>query len=124
MEKLSQIKNSKYSESDEKQPDGKRQTNIYNPSWRSEEIYNIISHHPRDAPNWTYVEQNMLVDTDFSEPEMPIQMKENLIMVEDVEVSAEIDEITVIKDLELMGMEESELTGMEESPETEDETDK
>ncbi|RGB28900.1 hypothetical protein C1646_767272 [Rhizophagus diaphanus] len=27
-----------YSESDEEQPDGKRQINVYNPSWRSEEV--------------------------------------------------------------------------------------
>ncbi|RGB43702.1 hypothetical protein C1646_749495 [Rhizophagus diaphanus] len=83
------------------------------------ELLNILN-----APNWTYVEQNTPADTDFSELETPIQTEENLIMVEDVEVSAEIDEIAVIKDLEPTGMEESELTGMEESPEMEDETDK
>ncbi|RGB22788.1 hypothetical protein C1646_775539 [Rhizophagus diaphanus] len=135
-----------YSESDEEQPDGKRQINVYNPSWRSEElidllrnvldqhafslqsaqliqtqnyadeIYNIVSRHLRGASNWTYIEQNMPADTDFSEPETPIQTEENLIMVEDIEVSAEMDEIAVIED--------SEPTGMEESPETEDETDK
>ncbi|CAB5359465.1 unnamed protein product [Rhizophagus irregularis] len=103
-----------YFESDEKQPDG--------------------------APNWTYVEQNMLADTDFSELEMPIQMMENLIMVEDAEVLAEIDKIVVIEDSELTGMKESEPMEMEESepmgmeelepmeveelPEMEDETDK
>ncbi|PKC52639.1 hypothetical protein RhiirA1_481045 [Rhizophagus irregularis] len=92
------------------------------------------------APNWTYVEQNMLADTDFSELEMPIQMMENLIMVEDAEVLAEIDKIVVIEDSELTGMKESEPIEMEESepmgmeelepmeveelPEMEDETDK
>ncbi|PKY59718.1 hypothetical protein RhiirA4_430621 [Rhizophagus irregularis] len=75
----------KYSESDEKQLDGKRHINVYNPSWRSEE------------------------------PKMLIQMMENLIMAEDMEVSAEMDEIEVIEDSEPMGMEESEPTGMEES---------
>ncbi|CAB5386219.1 unnamed protein product [Rhizophagus irregularis] len=105
-----------------------------------DEIYNIVSHHPRGAPNWTYVEQNTPVDTDFSEPEMPIQMMENLIMAEDAEVSAEMDKIVVIEDSELTGIEESEPMemeeseptgveesepiGVEESPETEDETDK
>ncbi|PKC64694.1 hypothetical protein RhiirA1_462047 [Rhizophagus irregularis] len=159
-----------YSESDEEQPDGKRHINVYNPSWRSEElidllrnvldqhafslqsaqlirtrnyddeIYNIVSRHPRGAPNWTYVEQNTLADTDFSEPETPIQMMKNLIMAEDAEVSEEIDKIVVIEDSEPTGMEESEPTemeeseptgveesepmGVEESPETEDETDK
>ncbi|RGB25627.1 hypothetical protein C1646_771457 [Rhizophagus diaphanus] len=107
-----------YSESDEEQPDGKRQINVYNPSWRSEElidllrnildqhafslqsaqliqtqnyadeIYNIVSRHPRGAPNWIYIEQNMPANTDFSEPEMPIQTEENLIIVKDVKVSA------------------------------------
>ena len=90
----------------------------------------------------------MPADTDFSELETPIQTMENLIMAEDAEVSAEMDEIEVIEDseptgmedLELTGMEDSEPTGMEESeptgveesepmgveesPETEDETDK
>ncbi|CAB5197058.1 unnamed protein product [Rhizophagus irregularis] len=159
-----------YSESDEEQPDSKRHINVYNLSWRSkelidllrnvldqhafslqsaqlirtrnydDEIYNIVSRHPRGAPNWTYVEQNMPADTDFSEPETPIQTMENLIMVEDAEVSAEMDEIVVIEDSEPTGMEESEPTemeeseptgveelepmGVEESPETEDETDK
>ncbi|CAB5359577.1 unnamed protein product [Rhizophagus irregularis] len=129
-----------YSESDEEQPDGKRHINVYNPSWRSEEIYNIVSRHPRGAPNWTYVEQNTLADTDFSEPETPIQMMKNLIMAEDAEVSEEIDKIVVIEDSEPTGMEESEPTemeeseptgveesepmGVEESPKTEDETDK
>ncbi|EXX50682.1 hypothetical protein GLOIN_2v1768529 [Rhizophagus irregularis DAOM 181602=DAOM 197198] len=103
-----------------------------------EKIYNIVSHHPRGAPNWTYVEQNMLADTDFSEPETLIQMMENLIMAEDVEVSVEMDEIEVIEDSELTEMKESELTeesepmgvkksepiGVEELLETEDETDK
>ncbi|PKK61534.1 hypothetical protein RhiirC2_791666 [Rhizophagus irregularis] len=113
-----------YSESDEKQPDGKRHINVYNPSWRSEEIYNIIFHHPRGAPNWTYVEQNTLADTDFSELEMLIQMMENLIIAEDTEVSAEMDEIVVIEDSEPMGMEELEPIGVEKSLEMEDETDK
>ncbi|PKK57825.1 hypothetical protein RhiirC2_797343 [Rhizophagus irregularis] len=77
-------------------------------------------------------------DTDFSELETPIQTMENLIMEEDVEVSAEMDKIEVIEDSEPTGMEESEPTkeseamgvkesepiGVEESPETEDETDK
>ncbi|CAB4396833.1 unnamed protein product [Rhizophagus irregularis] len=107
-----------YSELDEEQPDGKRHINVYNPSWRSEEI----------TP----------ADTDFSELETPIQTMENLIMEEDVEVSAEMDKIEVIEDSEPTGMEESEPTkeseamgvkesepiGVEESPETEDETDK
>ncbi|GBC17032.1 uncharacterized protein OCT59_026296 [Rhizophagus irregularis] len=66
----------------------------------------------------------MLADTDFSELEMPIQTMKNLIMAEDAEVSAEIDEIVVIEDSELTGMEKSEPMGVEESPETEDETDK
>ncbi|PKK59079.1 hypothetical protein RhiirC2_795348, partial [Rhizophagus irregularis] len=84
------------------------------------------------------MEQNTLADTDFSEPETLIQMMENLIMAEDVEVSAEIDEIEVIEDskptgieelelmeeLEPMEVKESELIGVEESLETEDETDK
>ncbi|GBC11400.2 hypothetical protein GLOIN_2v1875530 [Rhizophagus irregularis DAOM 181602=DAOM 197198] len=127
-----------YSESDEEQPDGKRHINVYNPSWRSEEIYNIVSRHPRGAPNWTYMEQNTLADTNFFEPETLIQTMDNLIMAEDVEVSAEMDEIEVIEDSEPTGMEESEPTeesepmgvnesepiGVEESPETEDETDK
>ena len=81
-----------------------------------DEIYNIVSHHPRDAPNWTYVEQNTPADTNFSELKTLIQMEENLIMVEDVEVLVEMNEIKVIED--------SEPTGMEESPEMEDETDK
>ncbi|PKK66606.1 hypothetical protein RhiirC2_784552 [Rhizophagus irregularis] len=108
-----------YFESDEKQPDGKRYINVYNPSWRSK--------------------KNTPADTDFSEPETPIQMMENLIMTKNVEVSAEMDEIEVImKDSEPMGIKESELTeesepkgvkesepiGVEESPEMEDETDK
>ncbi|PKY34469.1 hypothetical protein RhiirB3_454200 [Rhizophagus irregularis] len=92
------------------------------------------------APNWTYVEQNTPADTNFSEPETPNQTIENLIMAEDAEVSAEMDEIVVIEDSEPTGMEElkptemeesepigveeSELIGVEESPETEDETDK
>ncbi|GBC47284.2 hypothetical protein GLOIN_2v1885757 [Rhizophagus irregularis DAOM 181602=DAOM 197198] len=159
-----------YSELDEEQPDGKRHINVYNPSWKSEElidllrnvldqhafslqsaqlirtrnyddeIYNIVSRHPRGAPNWTYVEQNTPADTDFSEPETPIQTMENLIMAEDAEVSAEMHEIVVIEDseptgmeeleptemeeLEPTGVEESEPMGVEESPETEDETDK
>ncbi|PKY31502.1 hypothetical protein RhiirB3_393373 [Rhizophagus irregularis] len=58
-----------------------------------DEIYNIVSRHPRGAPNWTYVEQNTPADTDFSEPETPIQTMDNLIMAEDAEVSAEMDEI-------------------------------
>jgi hypothetical protein len=76
------------------------------------------------------VEQNTPADTDFSEPETPIQTMDNLIMAEDAEVSAEMDEIEVIEDSEPTGMEESEPTeesepiGVEESPETEDETDK
>ncbi|CAB4428186.1 unnamed protein product [Rhizophagus irregularis] len=112
-----------YSESDEEQPDGKRHINVYNPSWRSEE---------------TYMEQNTPADTDFSEPETPIQMMDNLIIAEDAEVLAEMDEIEVIEDSEPTGMEESEPTeesepmgvkesepiGVEESSETEDETDK
>ncbi|CAB5201017.1 unnamed protein product [Rhizophagus irregularis] len=92
------------------------------------------------APNWTYVEQNTPANTNFSEPETPNQTIENLIMAEDAEVSAEMDEIVVIEDSEPTGMEElkptemeesepigveeSELIGVEESPETEDETDK
>ncbi|PKB93380.1 hypothetical protein RhiirA5_441452 [Rhizophagus irregularis] len=130
---------SKYSESDKEQSDSKRHINVYNLSWRSEElidllrnIYNIVSHHLRGAPNWTYVEQNTLADTDFSELETLIQMMENLIMAEDAEVSAEIDEIVVIEDSKPTGIEESEPTemeesepiGVEESPETEDETNK
>ncbi|CAB4375928.1 unnamed protein product [Rhizophagus irregularis] len=82
---------------------------------------------------------NTPADTDFSEPETPIQMMENLIMTKNVEVSAEMDEIEVImKDSEPMGIKESELTeesepkgvkesepiGVKESPEMEDETDK
>jgi len=84
------------------------------------------------------VEQNTPADTDFSKPETPIQTMDNLIMAEDAEVSAEMDEIEVIEDSEPTGMEESEPTeesepmevkesepiGVEESPETEDETDK
>ncbi|CAB5199512.1 unnamed protein product [Rhizophagus irregularis] len=97
-----------------------------------DEIYNIISRHSRSAPNWTYVEQNTPADTDFSEPETPIQTMDNLIMAEDAEVSAEMDEIEVIEDSEPTGMEESEPIGVEESepigveksPETEDETEK
>ncbi|RGB25691.1 hypothetical protein C1646_771384 [Rhizophagus diaphanus] len=85
-----------YSESDEEQPDGKRHINVYNLFWRSEE-------------------QNMPADTNFSELKTPIQTMENLIMAEDAEVSAEIDEIEVIEDLEPMGMEDLEPTGMEES---------
>ncbi|POG82009.1 hypothetical protein GLOIN_2v1867734 [Rhizophagus irregularis DAOM 181602=DAOM 197198] len=130
----------KYSESDEEQPDGKRHINVYNPPWRSEEIYNIVSRHPRGAPNWTYMEQNTPADTNFSEPEMLIQTMENLIMAEDAEVSAEMDEIVVIEDSEPTemeeseptemeeseptGVEESELMGVEELPEMEDKTDK
>ena len=89
-----------------------------------DEIYNIVSRHPRGAPNWTYVEQNTPADTDFSEPETPIQTMDNLIMAEEAEVSAEMDEIVVVEDSELTGMEESEPMGVEESPETKDETDK
>jgi len=89
-----------------------------------DEIYNIASRHPRGAPNWAYAEQNTPADTDFDEPETPIQTEENLIMVEDAELSAEMDEIAVIEDSEPTEMEESVPTGMEESPETEDETDK
>jgi hypothetical protein len=84
------------------------------------------------------VKQNTPADTDFSEPKTPIQTMDNLIMAEDAEVSAEMDEIEVIEDSEPTGMEESEPTeesepmgvnesepiGVEESPETEDETDK
>ncbi|GET56193.1 hypothetical protein GLOIN_2v1875530 [Rhizophagus irregularis DAOM 181602=DAOM 197198] len=71
---------------------------------------------------------------------MPIQTMDNLIMAEDAEVSAEMDEIEVIEDSEPTGIEDSEPTGMEESepigveesepigveesPETEDETEK
>ncbi|CAB5379688.1 unnamed protein product [Rhizophagus irregularis] len=76
------------------------------------------------CPNWTYMEQNMLADTDFSEPEMHIQMMENLIMAEDAEMSAEMDKIVVIEDSKPTGIEESEPMGVEESPEMEDETDK
>ncbi|EXX62098.1 hypothetical protein RirG_164960 [Rhizophagus irregularis DAOM 197198w] len=84
-----------YFESDEEQLDSKKHINVYNPSWKSEElidllrnildqhafslqsaqlirtrnyddeIYNIISRHSRGAPNWTYVKQNMPADTDF-----------------------------------------------------------
>ena len=50
----------------------------------------------------------MLADTDFSELETLIQTEENLIMAEDVEVLAEMDEIEVIEDSEPMGMEEME----------------
>ncbi|PKC56654.1 hypothetical protein RhiirA1_473685 [Rhizophagus irregularis] len=157
-----------YFESDEKQPDGKRHINVYNPSWRSEElidflqnildqhafslqsaqlirtrnyddeIYNIVSRHTQGASNWTYVEQNTLADTNFFELETPIQTMENLIMAENVEVSAKMNEIEVIEDSEPMGIEESELTeeselievkelepiGVKELPEMEDETDK
>ncbi|PKY31865.1 hypothetical protein RhiirB3_393622 [Rhizophagus irregularis] len=119
-----------YSESDEEQSDGKRHINVYNLSWRSEEIYNIVSRHLRGAPNWTYIEQNMLADTNFSELETLIQTMKNLIMAEDMKVSAEIDEIEIIEDSELTGIEESKLTeesepiGVEKSLETEDETDK
>ncbi|GBC51195.2 hypothetical protein GLOIN_2v1781591 [Rhizophagus irregularis DAOM 181602=DAOM 197198] len=101
-------------------------------------IYNIVSHHPQNASNWTYVEQNTLADTDFYEPETPIQMMENLIMAEDVKVLAKMDKIEVIEnseltgieesepmeELELMGMKESELIGVEELLKTEDEIDK
>ncbi|PKB98720.1 hypothetical protein RhiirA5_430903 [Rhizophagus irregularis] len=157
-----------YFESDEKQPDGKRYINVYNPSWRSEElidflqnildqhafslqsaqlirtrnyddeIYNIVSRHTQGASNWTYVEQNTLADTNFFELKTPIQTMENLIMAENVEVSAKMNEIEVIEDSEPMGIEESELTeeselievkelepiGVKELPEMEDETDK
>ncbi|CAB4434874.1 unnamed protein product [Rhizophagus irregularis] len=107
-----------YSESDEEQPDGKRHINVYNLSWRSEE--------------------NTPADTDFSELKTLIQTMDNLIMAEDAEVSAEMDEIEVIEDSEPTGMEESEPTeesepmgvkesepiGVEESSKMEDETDK
>ena len=97
-----------------------------------DEVHNITSRHPQGASSWTYVEQNTPADTDFSEPETPIQPDENLIMADDVEVSAEMDKIEVIEDseptgmeeLEQTGIEELEPTGMEESLETEDETDK
>ncbi|CAB5391466.1 unnamed protein product [Rhizophagus irregularis] len=83
-------------------------------------------------------QSNTLADTDFYEPETPIQMMENLIMAEDVKVLAKMDKIEVIEDseltgieesepmeeLELMGMKESELIGVEESLKTEDEIDK
>ncbi|PKC59690.1 hypothetical protein RhiirA1_469089 [Rhizophagus irregularis] len=86
----------------------------------------------------TDMNQNTLADTDFYEPETPIQMMENLIMAEDVKVLAKMDKIEVIEDseltgieesepmeeLELMGMKESELIGVEESLKTEDEIDK
>ncbi|EXX53132.1 hypothetical protein RirG_246810 [Rhizophagus irregularis DAOM 197198w] len=86
------------------------------------------------------MEQNTPADTNFSEPEMLIQTMENLIMAEDAEVSAEMDEIVVIEDSEPTemeeseptemeeseptGVEESELMGVEELPEMEDKTDK
>jgi hypothetical protein len=78
------------------------------------------------------VEQNTPADIDFSEPETPIQTMDNLIIAEDAEMSAEMDEIEVIEDSEPTGMEESEPIGVEESepigveesPETEDETEK
>ncbi|CAB5380686.1 unnamed protein product [Rhizophagus irregularis] len=72
----------------------------------------------------------MLADTNFSELETLIQTMKNLIMAEDMKVSAEIDEIEIIEDSELTGIEESKLTeesepiGVEKSLETEDETDK
>ncbi|CAB5147369.1 unnamed protein product [Rhizophagus irregularis] len=141
-----------YSESDEEQPDdllrnvldqhafSLQSAQLIRTRNYDDEIYNIVSRYPRGAPNWTYVEQNTLADTDFSEPETLIQTMENLIMVEDAEVSAEMDEIVVIEDSEptgmeeseptemeeseLTGVEESELMGVEESPEMEDETDK
>ncbi|RGB22790.1 hypothetical protein C1646_775529 [Rhizophagus diaphanus] len=109
-----------YSESDEKQPDSKRQINLidllqnvldqYAFSLQSaqlirtqnyaDEIYNIVFRHSRGAPNWTYIEQNTPANTDFSEPKMPIQTEKNLIMVEDVEVLVKMDEIAVIEDSE------------------------
>lgn len=85
-----------------------------------DEIYNIVSRHPRGAPNWTYIEQNTPADTDFSEPETPNQTEEILIIADDVEGSIEDPE--EMDDLAVM--EESEQTGIEELPEMEDETDK
>jgi hypothetical protein len=50
-----------------------------------DERYNIVSRYSQDALNWTYIEQSMPADTDFSEPETPIQMEENLMVVDDAE---------------------------------------
>ncbi|GBC48246.2 hypothetical protein GLOIN_2v1791150 [Rhizophagus irregularis DAOM 181602=DAOM 197198] len=139
-----------YFESDEKQPDDFLQNILDQHAFSlqsaqlirtrnyDDEIYNIVSRHTQGASNWTYVEQNTLTDTNFFELETPIQTMENLIMAENVEVSAKMNEIEVIEDSEPMGIEESELTeeselmevkelepiGVKELPEMEDETDK
>ncbi|PKY60889.1 hypothetical protein RhiirA4_485143 [Rhizophagus irregularis] len=135
-----------YSESDEKQPDGKRHINVYNPSWRSEELIdllrNVLDQHAFSLQSAQLIRTRNYDDEIYNivSPRDADSNNENLIIVEDVEVSAEMDKIEVIEDLEPTGMEDSEPTGMEESeltgvkeskpmevkesPETEDEIDK
>ncbi|GET65846.1 hypothetical protein GLOIN_2v1885757 [Rhizophagus irregularis DAOM 181602=DAOM 197198] len=114
-----------YSESDEEQPDGKRHINVYNPSWRSEELMdlllNVLDQHAFSLQSAQLIRTRNYDDDIY-----------NIVSPEDAEVLAEMDEIVVIEDSELtgikelepMGMEESEPMGVEESLETEDETDK
>jgi hypothetical protein len=69
-----------------------------------DERYNIVSRHSRDAPNWTYIEQSMSADTDFSELETPIQTKKNLMMADDAEGWVEMDKLTGIEKLAKLKM--------------------
>ncbi|GBC40414.2 hypothetical protein GLOIN_2v1884352 [Rhizophagus irregularis DAOM 181602=DAOM 197198] len=116
-----------YAESDEEQPDGKKHINVYNLSWRSEELIdllqNVLNQHAFS------LQSAQLIRTRNYDDEIYNIISRHL---RDAEMSAEMDEIVVIEDSEPMGMEESEPTGVEESepmgvkesPETEDETDK
>jgi hypothetical protein len=38
-----------------------------------DEKYTIIVRHPRNAPSWTYVSQEIPVDTDFSAPPTEVE---------------------------------------------------
>ncbi|GET62091.1 hypothetical protein GLOIN_2v1785716 [Rhizophagus irregularis DAOM 181602=DAOM 197198] len=100
-EVLNILKDTRYhspedSETDKKQPDGKRKIIVYNLSWRSDETvqltkgrnyddesYCITSRHPKNAPEWAYKTQNTPVDTDFSGPDTPAKNRESQSQTDD-----------------------------------------
>lgn len=57
-----------------------------------DERYTIASRHPRNAPEWAYIEQDTPADTDFSEPATPIETEENLTLAEEAEESVDLEE--------------------------------
>ncbi|CAB5193383.1 unnamed protein product [Rhizophagus irregularis] len=111
--KDTRYRSSEDSETDKKQPDGKRKIIIYNLSWRSDELINffqnvldtrvfslqtaqltrgrnyddesycITSRHPKNAPEWAYKTQNTPVNTDFSGSDTPAENRESQLQTDD-----------------------------------------